>query len=154
MHHSIFDNQLSPTINETRQYGEFTTQLVMESRRLTQTDTLIRYNDSLVRSIIQEQRDLERSPCSCTGGERLWGYTDGAGEYRLPEESEIYAWWAEPTLSTSLCKDIWRRFRGYSCAGDAAVSPRTPPSLVLIGRSDFCPLEASDTFTQLVDTRM
>jgi len=46
--------------NESRQYGDLATQLLMESRRSTQTDALLKYNDPLVRSIIREQRDLER----------------------------------------------------------------------------------------------
>lgn len=33
----------------------------MESRRSTQTDTLLKYNDPLVRQIIREQRDLEKA---------------------------------------------------------------------------------------------
>jgi len=48
-------------MSEARQYGELATQLVMESRRSTQTDTLLKYNDTLVRSIIREQRDLEKA---------------------------------------------------------------------------------------------
>ena len=48
-------------MTEARQYGELATQLLMESRRSTQTDTLMKYNDSLVRSIIREQRDLEKA---------------------------------------------------------------------------------------------
>ncbi|CAK5281790.1 unnamed protein product [Mycena citricolor] len=48
-------------MSETRQYGDLATQLVMESRRSTQTDTLLKYNDPLVRSIIREQRDLEKA---------------------------------------------------------------------------------------------
>ncbi|KAJ7750075.1 hypothetical protein DFH07DRAFT_888154 [Mycena maculata] len=48
-------------MSDARQYGELGTQLVMESRRSTQTDTLLKYNDSLVRSIIREQRDLEKA---------------------------------------------------------------------------------------------
>lgn len=48
-------------MSETRQFGELATQLVMESRRSTQTDTLLKYNDPLVRSLIREQRDLERT---------------------------------------------------------------------------------------------
>ncbi|KAF7304867.1 hypothetical protein MKEN_01200900 [Mycena kentingensis (nom. inval.)] len=48
-------------MSEARQYGELATQLVMESRRSTQTDTLLKYNDPLVRSIIREQRDLEKA---------------------------------------------------------------------------------------------
>lgn len=43
----------------TRQYGDLATQLVTESRRSTATDTLLKYNDVLVRSIIREQRQLE-----------------------------------------------------------------------------------------------
>jgi GINS complex subunit 1 len=43
-----------------RQFGELGTQLLLESRRSTATDTLLKYNDSLVRSIIREQRDLEK----------------------------------------------------------------------------------------------
>ncbi|TFK68055.1 GINS complex, Psf1 component [Pluteus cervinus] len=46
--------------SEPRHYGELATQLVMEARRSTQTDTLLKYNDSLVRTLIREQRDLER----------------------------------------------------------------------------------------------
>ena len=42
-----------------RQYGELATQLLMESRRSTATDTLLKYNDVVVRSIIREQRQLE-----------------------------------------------------------------------------------------------
>jgi GINS complex subunit 1 len=48
-------------MSETRQYGELATQLVMESRRWTQTDALIKYNASLVRYIIREQHDLEKT---------------------------------------------------------------------------------------------
>jgi len=47
--------------SDVRQYGELGTQLLLESRRSTQTDTLLKYNDTLVRSIIREQRDLEKS---------------------------------------------------------------------------------------------
>ena len=46
-------------MNATRQYGELATQLLTESRRSTATDTLLKYNDVLVRSIIREQRQLE-----------------------------------------------------------------------------------------------
>ncbi|KAF5369471.1 hypothetical protein D9758_002715 [Tetrapyrgos nigripes] len=46
---------------ETRQFGDLATQLVTESRRSTQADTLLKYNDSLVRSLIREQRDLEKA---------------------------------------------------------------------------------------------
>lgn len=42
-----------------RQVGDLVTQLLMESRRSTATDTLLKYNDLLVRSIIREQRALE-----------------------------------------------------------------------------------------------
>jgi GINS complex subunit 1 len=48
-------------MSEARQYGELATQLIIESRRSTQTDTLIKYNDPMVRSIIREQRDLEKA---------------------------------------------------------------------------------------------
>ncbi|KAJ3722076.1 hypothetical protein DFJ43DRAFT_1133907 [Lentinula guzmanii] len=44
----------------TRQFGDLATQLVMESRRSTQTDALLKYNDSLVRSLLREQRRNER----------------------------------------------------------------------------------------------
>lgn len=47
--------------NDGRQFCELATQLIMESRRSTLTDTLLKYNDSLVRSIIREQRDLEKA---------------------------------------------------------------------------------------------
>lgn len=46
--------------SETRQFGDLATQLVLESRRSTATDTLFKYNDPLVRSIVREQRDLEK----------------------------------------------------------------------------------------------
>lgn len=48
-------------MSEARQYGELATQLIIESRRSMQTDTLLKYNDSMVRSIIREQRDLEKA---------------------------------------------------------------------------------------------
>lgn len=41
-------------------FCEQATALVLESRRSTATDTLLKYNDTLVRSIIREQRDLEK----------------------------------------------------------------------------------------------
>ncbi|KZT64804.1 DNA replication complex GINS protein PSF1 [Daedalea quercina L-15889] len=43
----------------THQYGDLATQLLTDSRRSTATDTLLKYNDVLVRSIIREQRQLE-----------------------------------------------------------------------------------------------
>ncbi|CAL1710752.1 unnamed protein product [Somion occarium] len=43
----------------TRQYGDLATQLIQESRRSTATDTLLKYNDVLVRTIVREQRQLE-----------------------------------------------------------------------------------------------
>ena len=52
---------VTQAMSEARQYGELATQLIMESRRSTQTDTLLKYNDSMVRSIIREQRDLEKA---------------------------------------------------------------------------------------------
>ncbi|KAK7469239.1 DNA replication protein psf1 [Stygiomarasmius scandens] len=48
-------------MSETRQFGDLATQLIMESRRSTMSDTLLKYNDSLVRSLIREQRDLEKA---------------------------------------------------------------------------------------------
>ncbi|EKM53151.1 uncharacterized protein PHACADRAFT_147474 [Phanerochaete carnosa HHB-10118-sp] len=42
-----------------RQFCELATQLVTESRRSTATDTLLKYNDVLVRQIVREQRQLE-----------------------------------------------------------------------------------------------
>ncbi|KAH8825383.1 hypothetical protein DL96DRAFT_1467166 [Flagelloscypha sp. PMI_526] len=47
--------------SDTRQFGDLGAQLILESRRSTQTDTLLKYNDPLVRSIIREQRDLEKT---------------------------------------------------------------------------------------------
>ncbi|KAG6332126.1 hypothetical protein ID866_6963 [Astraeus odoratus] len=47
-------------MTDTRQFGDLATQLVLESRRSTLTDILLKYNDNLVRSIIREQRDLEK----------------------------------------------------------------------------------------------
>jgi GINS complex subunit 1 len=47
--------------SETRQFGELGTQLVTESKRSTAADTLLKYNDTLIRSIIREQRDLEKA---------------------------------------------------------------------------------------------
>ncbi|KAF9077829.1 hypothetical protein BDP27DRAFT_1208459 [Rhodocollybia butyracea] len=54
--------------SDIRQFGDLATQLVMESRRSTQTDTLLKYNDSLVRSLIREQRDLEKAAESLESG--------------------------------------------------------------------------------------
>lgn len=48
-------------MTDVRQYGELGTQLLLESRRSTQTDTLLKYNDVLVRSIIREQREFEKA---------------------------------------------------------------------------------------------
>jgi GINS complex subunit 1 len=48
-------------MSSTRQFGDLSTQLVLESRRSTATDTLLKYNDPLIRSIIREQRDLEKA---------------------------------------------------------------------------------------------
>jgi GINS complex subunit 1 len=45
---------------DTRQYGDLGTQLVTESRRSTATDTLLKYNDPLVRAIMREQRELDK----------------------------------------------------------------------------------------------
>ncbi|KAH9949728.1 hypothetical protein B0H21DRAFT_727132 [Amylocystis lapponica] len=45
--------------SSSHQYGDLATQLLTESRRSTTTDTLLKYNDVLVRSIIREQRQLE-----------------------------------------------------------------------------------------------
>ncbi|KAI0289238.1 GINS complex Psf1 component [Multifurca ochricompacta] len=47
------------TSSGSRQFGDLATQLVQESRRSTLTDTLLKYNDSLVRTVIREQRNLE-----------------------------------------------------------------------------------------------
>lgn len=41
-------------------FGELATQLVVEARRSTATDTLLKYNDQLVRAVIREQRDLDK----------------------------------------------------------------------------------------------
>lgn len=46
-------------MSNSNQYGDLATQLLTESRRSTATNTLLKYNDVLVRSIIREQRDLE-----------------------------------------------------------------------------------------------
>ncbi|OCH92414.1 GINS complex Psf1 component [Obba rivulosa] len=46
-------------MNTSHQFGDLATQLLTESRRSTATDTLFKYNDVLVRSIIREQRQLE-----------------------------------------------------------------------------------------------
>ncbi|KAF9049580.1 GINS complex, Psf1 component [Hymenopellis radicata] len=48
-------------MSDTRQFCDLANQLVIEARRSTQTDNLLKYNDSLVRSIIREQRDLEKA---------------------------------------------------------------------------------------------
>ncbi|EAU87036.1 DNA replication complex GINS protein PSF1 [Coprinopsis cinerea okayama7 len=47
-------------MSDIQQYGDNATKLLMESRRSTQTDTLMKYNDTLVRTVIREQRDLEK----------------------------------------------------------------------------------------------
>jgi len=46
---------------DARQYCELATQLIQESKRSTQTDVLFKYNDALIRSIVREQRDLEKA---------------------------------------------------------------------------------------------
>lgn len=48
------------TMAETRQYGDLATQLVLEARRSTANDLLLKYNGELVRSIIREQRELDK----------------------------------------------------------------------------------------------
>ncbi|KAL1715353.1 hypothetical protein EV715DRAFT_256304 [Schizophyllum commune] len=58
-------------MSESRQFGDLGTQLVMESRRSTQTDTLLKYNDSLVRSIIRELRELEKAAISIAENEPM-----------------------------------------------------------------------------------
>ncbi|EJD08514.1 DNA replication complex GINS protein PSF1 [Fomitiporia mediterranea MF3/22] len=45
--------------SDNKQLGDLATQLVTESRRSTATDTLFKYNDTLVRTLIREQRGLE-----------------------------------------------------------------------------------------------
>lgn len=45
--------------SDGRTLGELATQLVTESRRSTMTETLFKYNDSLIRTIMREQRGLE-----------------------------------------------------------------------------------------------
>ena len=47
-------------MSETRQFCDLANQLLLESRRSTQTDNLLKYNDTLVRSIAREQRDLQK----------------------------------------------------------------------------------------------
>lgn len=47
-------------MSSTHQFGDLGTQLIIESKRSTQTDTLLKYNDLLIRRIIREQRDLEK----------------------------------------------------------------------------------------------
>ncbi|TEB21490.1 hypothetical protein FA13DRAFT_1741813 [Coprinellus micaceus] len=46
---------------DTRHHGDLANQLLLESRRSTQSNTLLKYNDPLVRSLILERRDLERA---------------------------------------------------------------------------------------------
>ncbi|RPD63147.1 hypothetical protein L227DRAFT_415731 [Lentinus tigrinus ALCF2SS1-6] len=46
-------------MNTANQFCDLATQLLTESRRSTATNTLLKYNDVLVRSIIREQRDLD-----------------------------------------------------------------------------------------------
>ncbi|PCH41972.1 hypothetical protein WOLCODRAFT_72510 [Wolfiporia cocos MD-104 SS10] len=43
----------------THQFGDLATQLLMDSRRSTATETLLKYNDVLVRAVVREQRHLE-----------------------------------------------------------------------------------------------
>ncbi|KAK2462770.1 hypothetical protein APHAL10511_005161 [Amanita phalloides] len=47
--------------SEARQYCELATQLVLEAKRSSHTDSLFKYNDPLVRSIVREQRHLENA---------------------------------------------------------------------------------------------
>ena len=58
-------------MNNANQYGDLATQLLTESRRSTATNTLLKYNDVLVRSIIREQRDLEAAIEATTGAGHL-----------------------------------------------------------------------------------
>jgi GINS complex subunit 1 len=50
----------TPSATTIMGFGDQATALMLESRRSIATDTLFKYNDSLVRSIIREQRDLEK----------------------------------------------------------------------------------------------
>ncbi|KAI0682388.1 GINS complex Psf1 component [Cytidiella melzeri] len=45
--------------SSTPQFGERATQLLLESRRSTASDTFLKYNDAQVRLVIREQRELE-----------------------------------------------------------------------------------------------
>ena len=49
------------TSASSRQFGDLSTALILESKRSTQTDTLLKYNDSLVRQLVREQRELEKN---------------------------------------------------------------------------------------------
>ena len=68
-----------------RQLGDLATQLITESRRSTATDTLLKYNDTLIRTIIREQRGLESLIT-----EALEQMTDNADPSQLPPSIIIH----------------------------------------------------------------
>lgn len=71
--------------SESKQLGDLSTRLITESRRSTATDTLFKYNDTLVRTIIREQRGLETLFNSA-----LETMPDGADASQLPPAVVIY----------------------------------------------------------------
>jgi len=56
-------------MSDGKQLCDNATQLVAESRRSTATDTLFKYNDPLIRTIIREQRGLEHLVTSVLPGD-------------------------------------------------------------------------------------
>ncbi|KAH8109921.1 DNA replication complex GINS protein PSF1 [Phellopilus nigrolimitatus] len=71
--------------SDGKQLGDLATQLVTESRRSTATDTLFKYNDPLVRSLIREQRGLEALITAA-----LDDMPDGADPSQLPPSIVIH----------------------------------------------------------------
>ncbi|KAI6026548.1 hypothetical protein BKA83DRAFT_284013 [Pisolithus microcarpus] len=79
-------------MTDTRQFGDLATQLILESRRSTLADTLLKYNDNLVRSVIREQRDLEK-PAIIRNKRCLLAYH----KHRMDRLRDMY--WAAAKLS-------------------------------------------------------
>ncbi|KAI0336022.1 hypothetical protein GY45DRAFT_1316059 [Cubamyces sp. BRFM 1775] len=73
-------------MSNASQYGDLATQLLTESRRSTATNTLLKYNDVLVRAIVREQRDLDARLESALA--RSAPDDDGDGDILTEEERE------------------------------------------------------------------
>jgi GINS complex subunit 1 len=72
---------------DTRQYGDLATQLVTESKRSSATDTLLKYNDPLVRAIIREQRQLETAMQAAIDAQAAQAQADA--DERAADDSQL-----------------------------------------------------------------